>query len=57
MYQKGDMVDLELPEWLADREGLDTRFVEGEVKAVTQKAILVEMLDGSELWVPLSEVE
>ncbi len=57
MYQIGDRVGLEIPAWLAEERGFDIRFIEGSVKAVTLKALLVELDDGDEVWIPLSEVQ
>ena len=57
MHQPGDMVELEIPQWLADKEGYDTRYIEGVVKAATDKAILVETVDGDEVWLPRKAVE
>lgn len=57
MYEVGELVELIIPEWLAEKHGFDTCFIEGEVLAVTDKAVLLETLDGDEVWFPLSEVE
>lgn len=56
MYSIGEYVELTIPRWLADKHGFDSQYVEGEIKALTDKAILVETLDGDEVWLPLSEV-
>jgi hypothetical protein len=57
MYEMGESVELEISEWLAEKKGFDTRFVEGQVLVVTNKAVLIELLDGDEVWIPLSEVD
>lgn len=56
MYQVGEAVELELSDWLAEKEGFDTRFIEGQVLATTNRAVLIELLDGDEVWVPFSEM-
>lgn len=49
---KGIEIGVELPDWLAQKKRLVDGKMEGEVEAVTDKAILI-----GEEWVPKSQVE
>ena len=49
---KGIEIGVELPDWLAQKKRLADGKMEGEVEAVTDKAILI-----GEEWIPKSQVE
>lgn len=57
MYQVGEHVEIELKSWIAKKLGSDTRFVEGVVKATTNKAVLIATVDGDEVWIPYAGIE
>ena len=50
-------VEIELKSWIAKKLGSDTRFVEGVVKATTNKAVLIATDDGDEFWIPYAGIE
>ena len=54
MWRAGDSVDITIPEWLADNEGFDTCHLEGTVRLAKGKAVLIELVDGTEVWLPTS---
>ena len=57
VYQVDEFVQLTIPQWLADKEGFDTCHLEGTVKMTTEKALLLETVDGGEVWLPFRLVE
>ncbi len=49
---KGDEIGVQLPDWLAEKNRIPHGVLEGEVEAVTEKAVLI-----GDDWVPKSQVE
>lgn len=49
---EGDEIGVEVADWLAEKENIPKGTVEGEVEAITDKAVLID-----ENWVPKSQVE
>ncbi|HBG08603.1 MAG TPA: hypothetical protein DDX25_01075 [Firmicutes bacterium] len=57
MYDIGEFIEVRIPQWLAGRKGFDTCYLEGTVEATTDKAMLLKLVDGEEVWLPLKCVE
>ena len=53
----GEVVQVTVPQWLADKEGFGTRRLEGTVRVTTDKALLLETVDGDEIWLPVRWLE
>ncbi len=49
---EGDEIGVEVADWLAEKERIPEGIVEGEVEAITDKAVLID-----DAWVPKSQVE
>lgn len=49
---KGIEIGIELPDWLASKKRCVDNKIEGEVEAITDKAILID-----DEWIPKSQVE
>lgn len=56
MIKKDDLIEITIPEWLAEKKGSDTRNLEGRVEFITEKAILLETQDKDKMWLPLSQI-
>lgn len=52
----GDLIEITIEPWLAKSKGFDTSIISGEVRALTDKAVLLELDDGSQEWFPLSQI-
>lgn len=49
---EGEKIGVEVANWLAEKEDIPKGTLEGEVEAITDKAVLID-----EDWVPKSQVE
>lgn len=51
-----EWIEIEVAKWFAKGKGLDTCFLEGQVMRVTDKAILLKLVDDDDIWIPKSAV-
>ena len=57
MIPNSEVVTVRIPQWLAEKKGFDTCYLEGTVEVTTEKAMLLKLVDGVEVWLPLQCVE
>lgn len=54
---KGDQVEVVMPKWLSEAKESDTCNIEGTIKIITEKAILLKTVDKGEIWLPKSQID